>query len=118
VNHPDDRIETVAEDRQAAVARVGERADELVETDARRDRDDVAAGDADVPGSAFAKMQQVAKHLALSGAQVAGDRTRILSLVDRIFNFVAQRGLAVIAENQGAHPPPQARAASVVPVPR
>ena len=49
----------------------------------------------------------------------AGDRSpaigpRILGLVDRFLDLVAQRRLAVVAEDQMAHAAPQARAAVVV----
>ena len=49
------------------------------------------------------------------GRQVAGDRPRVLGLVDRFLDLVAERLLAVLAEDQGAHAAPQARAAFVVP---
>ena len=48
VDHADHLIEALAIDRQPAVAGIGEGADELVEADVARHRDDVAAGDADV----------------------------------------------------------------------
>ncbi len=79
-----------------------------------RDRDDVAAGHANIAGGALAEVQQVAQHLPLGRAEVAGDGPRILGLVDRFLDLVAQRRLAVVAEDQGAHAAPQARATLVV----
>ncbi len=115
VNHADDLVEAFAIDGQAAVPGVGEGADQLVEADRRRHRDDVAAGDADVARGPLAEVEQVAEHLPLGRRQVAGDRARVLGLVDRFLDLVAKRRLAVVAEDQGAHSAPQPRAALVVP---
>ena len=87
VDHADHVIEALAIDGQAAVAGVGERADQVVEADARRHGHDVAARDADVAGGLLAEMKQVAKHLPLGGRQVAGDRPRFLGFVDRLLDL-------------------------------
>ena len=102
VDHADHLIEAFAIDGQAAVAGVGEGADQIVEADVDGHGDDVAAGDADVAGGLLAEMQQVAQHLPLGGREVAGDRPRILGLVDRVLDLVAQRRLGLPRRRSGA----------------
>jgi hypothetical protein len=46
--------------------------------------------------------------------EVAGDRSRILGLVDRILDFGAERRFAILAEQELAHSAPQSRAAVVL----
>ena len=59
-------------------------------------------------------MEQVAQHLPLGRGEVAGDRPRLLGLLDRFLDLVAQRRLAIVAEEQVAHAAPEARAAVIV----
>ena len=98
VDHADDRIETIFEHGKAAVARLGEGADEIVEADRGRHRDNVAAGDRDFAGGAVAEVEQVAQHLAFVRAEVTADRFFALGVVDRFLDLVAQRRLAIVAE--------------------
>ena len=69
---------------------------------------------ADFPGGAVAEVEQVAQHDPLLRAQVAGLGFAVFGLVDRILDLVAQRRLALAAEDQSAHAAPQARATVVV----
>ncbi len=55
------------------------------------------------PAVCVAEVQQVAQHLPLGGAEVAGDRPRILGFVDRFLDLVAKRRLGFVAEDQVTH---------------
>ncbi len=104
VDHADHLIEALAIDGQAAVAGVGERADEVVEADAARHGDDVTARDANVARGLLAKVQQVAQHLPLGRAEVARDRMRaaaFLRLVDRVLDLRAQGRLGLRRRRSG-----------------
>ena len=63
--------------------------------------DDVAASHADVAGGLVAEMQQVAEHLPLGGREVAGDGPRILGLLDRFLDLLAQRRLGCPRRRSG-----------------
>ena len=114
VDHADHIIEALAVNRQAAVAGIRKRADQVVEADARRHGHDVPAGDADVTGSLLAEVKNVAEHLPFGGRQVASDLTRFLGLVDRLFDLLAKSRLRVFAEDQLAHTSPEARSAVIL----
>src|SRR6478672_4809606 len=117
VDHADDLIEAAAVDRQAAVPGLREGADEIVEADVARHRDDVAAGHAYVARGFLPEVEEIAKHLPLDRAEVAGNRSRtaaLLGFVDRLLNLLAERRLGLIAEDQVAHAPPEGRAAALV----
>ena len=58
-------------DRQAAVARLGERGDQRLEAGRRRHRDDVGARHRHVARRLLAEMEDVAEHLPLDIAEVA-----------------------------------------------
>ena len=88
---------------------VGEGGGQIVERDRVGHRDDVAAGHRHLARGAVAEVQQVAQHLAFVGGQVAADRALALGIVDRFLDLVAKRGLAIVAEDQRAHPAPQPR---------
>src|SRR5438270_10297354 len=114
VHHADHVIEAFAIDRKAAVAGIGEGLDQILEADVRRDGHDIAARDGDFARGLLAEMQHVAKHLALYRREIAGDGPRILGLVDRLFDLLAQCRLAVLAEDQVTHAAPKPRSALFV----
>ena len=115
VNHPDNFVEALAVDRETAVLGFGKSPYQIVEGNRRGHADHFAASDADVARGPLAEMQQVAEHLPFGRREIARDGTRILGLVDRFLDLVAERLLAVLAEDQGAHAAPEPRSAFIVP---
>ena len=113
VDHADDLIEALAIDRQPAVSRVRECTHEIFEADVTRHGDNVASGHADFAGRLLAEMEQVAQHLALDRAEVAGDGLAVglFGLIDRFLDFRAEGRLRFVAEDQVLDAPPQPRAA-------
>ena len=65
VDHADHFIEVFAGNRQAAVLSFGESGDQILETDRRWNRDDVAACDCNFADRTVAEVEQVAEHLSL-----------------------------------------------------
>jgi len=114
VDHALDMVELGAIDGQAAMLRLGEGRDQVVEADVARDRDDLAAIDRYLARRSIAEMQQVAQPLALERGEVAALLAAFLGLVERFPDLVAHRAVMLVAEDQGADPAPQPAAFSRV----
>jgi hypothetical protein len=103
-------VETVLEDRHAAVPRLGEGGDQSGEAGLDRHGVDVAARHRHVAGILLAEMQDVEQHLPLDMAEIADRRRLALAILDRLLDLVAQCRFAVIAEDQGPDPAPECAA--------
>ena len=63
----------------------------------------------------LAYVEHVAQNLTLGGAKIAGDRPRILGVVDGLFDLLAKRRLGILAPDEVLNSPPQARTGVVLP---
>ena len=110
VDHAGHIVEIVAIDGQAAVPRLREGRHQIGERDILGHRDDFAARHADVADRALAEVEEVAQHGALDRREIAGGRRLALALLDHLLDLVAERRLALVAEQQPAQTAPQAAA--------